>query len=92
MGAVELHPLLGRAEDVDEPAVVVFDLDPGRPVSIIDCCRVALLVREWLSDAGLESFAKTSGSLGVHGQFVWYQPYRSTPSGKRPRVTGRPKT
>ncbi|MDQ3993403.1 MAG: non-homologous end-joining DNA ligase [Actinomycetota bacterium] len=66
MGAVELHPLLGRAAEVDEPTVVVFDLDPGGPASILDCCRVALLVREWLTGAGLESFVKTSGSLGVH--------------------------
>jgi bifunctional non-homologous end joining protein LigD len=80
MGAVELHPLLGRAAAVDEPTVVVFDLDPGGPASILDCCRVAVLVREWLSGAGLESFVKTSGSLGVH---VY------VPVNARSRMTGR---
>lgn len=65
-GAVELHPLLARGERTDEPSVVVFDLDPGAPADLVDCCRVALELRGVLADAGLASVPKTSGSLGLH--------------------------
>jgi bifunctional non-homologous end joining protein LigD len=44
----------------------VFDLDPGAPASIVDCCRVALRVREMLQGMGLEAYPKTSGMLGLH--------------------------
>jgi bifunctional non-homologous end joining protein LigD len=46
--------------------MMVFDLDPGEGVGLIECCRVALLLREALAGVGLRSFAKTSGSLGLH--------------------------
>ncbi|MFD4152087.1 non-homologous end-joining DNA ligase [Streptomyces hydrogenans] len=51
------------------PAVadrLVLDLDPGAPATVVDCCRVALHLRERLAADGLESFAKTSGSKGLH--------------------------
>jgi bifunctional non-homologous end joining protein LigD len=73
MGTVELHPFLART-DVDAPDVVVFDLDPGPPAGILDCCRVALWLRETLAGQGLASFAKTSGSIGLHV----YLPLNST--------------
>ncbi|MFJ3092687.1 non-homologous end-joining DNA ligase LigD [Streptomyces hydrogenans] len=50
------------------PAVadrLVLDLDPGA-AAVVDCCRVALHLRERLAADGLESFAKTSGSKGLH--------------------------
>ena len=48
VGGIELHPFLALAERVDEPTAVVFDLDPGPPAGIRDCCRVALRLRETL--------------------------------------------
>jgi bifunctional non-homologous end joining protein LigD len=66
LSAVELHPLLMRASVVDVPTMVVFDLDPGEGASLIECCRVATLLRDALESVGLRSFAKTSGSLGMH--------------------------
>ncbi|MEU8880758.1 non-homologous end-joining DNA ligase [Streptomyces hydrogenans] len=51
------------------PAVadrLVLDLDPGAPATVVDCCRVALHLRERLAADGLEPFAKTSGSKGLH--------------------------
>jgi bifunctional non-homologous end joining protein LigD len=66
LSAVELHPLLMRASVVDVPTMVVFDLDPGEGAGLIDCCRVATLLRDALESVGLRSFAKTSGSLGMH--------------------------
>jgi bifunctional non-homologous end joining protein LigD len=45
---------------------LVFDLDPGTPATVVDCCRVALWLRERLAEDGVEAYAKTSGSKGLH--------------------------
>ena len=45
--------------------LLVFDLDPGPPATIVECCRVAELVRELLAADGLQACAKTSGSKGL---------------------------
>jgi bifunctional non-homologous end joining protein LigD len=65
LAALELHPGLAAAPHLDRPLCLVFDLDPGPPADIIDCARVALLVRELLGDLGLSAWAKTSGSKGL---------------------------
>jgi bifunctional non-homologous end joining protein LigD len=62
---LELHPSLALVEDVDRPTVVAFDLDPGEPAGLEQCCTVALALRELLGALGLECFAKTSGSKGM---------------------------
>ena len=62
---LELHPSLALARDPDQPTVLAFDLDPGPPAGIAECCEVALLLREVLSQLGLECFVKTSGSKGM---------------------------
>jgi bifunctional non-homologous end joining protein LigD len=62
---IELHPSLSRAEAIERPAVMAFDLDPGEGAGIAKCCEVALILRESLSQLGLESFPKTSGSKGI---------------------------
>jgi bifunctional non-homologous end joining protein LigD len=64
--AIELHPFLARIGRHEEPTHVMLDLDPGPGTGMLDCCRVALRVREVLSELGLEAFVKTSGSLGLH--------------------------
>lgn len=66
IGTIEVHPYLGTAAALDTPQVVVFDLDPGAPATIIDACRVALRLREVLQTLGLQSWAKTSGGAGMH--------------------------
>ncbi|MFJ7202387.1 non-homologous end-joining DNA ligase [Streptomyces sp. NPDC098789] len=51
------------------PAVadrLVLDLDPGAPAGVAECCAVALWLRERLEADGLEAYAKTSGSKGMH--------------------------
>lgn len=65
LAALELHPGLALAAAPDVPLVVVFDLDPGAPATIVECCRVALLVRGMLAGIGLQAFPKTSGSKGL---------------------------
>jgi bifunctional non-homologous end joining protein LigD len=62
---LELHPSLSLVDDVDRPTVMAFDLDPGPPAGLAECCEVAYLLRDALAQIGLESFAKTSGSKGI---------------------------
>ncbi|NED38031.1 non-homologous end-joining DNA ligase [Streptomyces sp. SID8499] len=45
---------------------LVFDLDPGAPATVVECCRVALWLRERLAADGISAWAKTSGSKGLH--------------------------
>ncbi|EFF93064.1 DNA polymerase LigD, polymerase domain-containing protein [Streptomyces sp. e14] len=45
---------------------LVFDLDPGAPATVVECCQVALWLRERLAADGISAWAKTSGSKGLH--------------------------
>ena len=45
---------------------IVFDLDPGSPATVVECCEVALWLRERMAADGIEAYAKTSGSKGLH--------------------------
>jgi bifunctional non-homologous end joining protein LigD len=54
---------------IQEPAVadrLVFDLDPGPPATVVECCEVAVWLRERLAADGIEAYAKTSGAKGLH--------------------------
>jgi len=62
---LELHTNLSLAGDVDTPTMMVFDLDPGPPATIVQCCRVGLWIRDLLAEVKLKSFPKTSGSKGL---------------------------
>ena len=62
---LELHPSLALAEDPNVPTVLAFDLDPGEPAALEQCCEVALLLRAVLSQLGLDCRPKTSGSKGM---------------------------
>jgi bifunctional non-homologous end joining protein LigD len=65
LASLELHPSLARATNVPQPTMIVFDLDPGPPATIVQCAQVALWVREVFDHFGLQSFPKTSGSKGM---------------------------
>ena len=65
LAALELHPSLALAKDIECPTVMVFDLDPGPPANIVQCCQVAMWLREIFEHLGLQSFPKTSGSKGL---------------------------
>jgi bifunctional non-homologous end joining protein LigD len=65
LAALELHPSLSRAKDIERPTVMAFDLDPGQPATVVDCAAVALRLRGLFDRLGLESFPKTSGSKGL---------------------------
>jgi bifunctional non-homologous end joining protein LigD len=65
LAALELHPSLALAKDITCPTEMVFDLDPGAPANIVQCCQVGLWLREIFEHFGLRSFPKTSGSKGL---------------------------
>ena len=62
---LELHTSLARKKDVTRPTMMVFDLDPGPPADIVQCCQVGLWLRDLLGEMKLKSWAKTSGSKGL---------------------------
>jgi bifunctional non-homologous end joining protein LigD len=66
LGAIERHPWHSTIKKLHDPTWFVFDLDPGEKVEFEAICEVALIARDILADLGLESFAKTSGSRGIH--------------------------
>lgn len=62
----EFHTHQWRITDPGQADRVVFDLDPGPPATVVHCCEVALWLRERLARDGIEAYAKTSGSKGLH--------------------------
>ena len=63
---LEIHPFLAKAPNIDQPTMVIFDLDPGDGADILSSCEVAFLLKDLLERLDLESFVKVSGSKGVH--------------------------
>ena len=79
LATLEMHVPMWRVSSSGDPQdadLMVFDLDPGPPATIIECARVALLLRSELGEDGLESWAKTSGNKGMQ----LYVPVAPTPS------------
>ncbi|MEU6575352.1 non-homologous end-joining DNA ligase [Streptomyces sp. NPDC046805] len=62
----EFHTAQWVIEAPDEADRLVFDLDPGAPATVVDCCEVALWLRDRLAADGVEAYAKTSGAKGLH--------------------------
>jgi bifunctional non-homologous end joining protein LigD len=65
LASLEIHAPMARCSDPDSPTMLVFDLDPGDPATIIESAQVALEIQEVLETVGLQSFPKTSGSKGM---------------------------
>jgi bifunctional non-homologous end joining protein LigD len=65
LASLELHTSLSKAEKLEQPTALAFDLDPGPPANIVQCCQVALWLREALEQHRLQAFPKTSGSKGM---------------------------
>jgi bifunctional non-homologous end joining protein LigD len=62
---LELHTALSRAPQMQRPTVIAFDLDPGAPADMVQCCQVGLWIRAIFEQFALQAFAKTSGSKGL---------------------------
>ena len=67
LASLELHTHMWRVQDgaALPPDLIVFDLDPGPPATMVECCQVALLLRPLLAADGHAVVAKTSGSKGL---------------------------
>ncbi|WP_242885283.1 non-homologous end-joining DNA ligase [Actinomadura litoris] len=69
LAALELHVpqwKVGPRGAVHDADLVVFDLDPGPPATVVEACEVAHLLRDLLAEDGLDSYPKTSGKKGLH--------------------------
>ncbi|WP_218566199.1 non-homologous end-joining DNA ligase [Vallicoccus soli] len=78
LAALELHVpqwTVGPRGGARGADLLVLDLDPGAPATVVECCAVALLLREALAEDGLQAWAKTSGSKGLQ----LYVPVRPVP-------------
>jgi len=62
---IELHTSLSLGKKVEQPTFLVFDLDPGAPANMVQCCQVGLRVRRIFEKLDLQCFPKTSGSKGL---------------------------
>jgi bifunctional non-homologous end joining protein LigD len=66
MGCIDLNTWYSRVDKPERPDFVLFDLDPSDDVGFPETIEVARLVKQVLDAVGLESYAKTSGSDGIH--------------------------
>ena len=63
---LEIHPWGSRLDALEQPDMIIMDLDPGDGVEWAEIISAAGEIRQRLQDAGLESFVKTSGGKGLH--------------------------
>jgi bifunctional non-homologous end joining protein LigD len=69
LASLELHAHQWRVDEDEKPLNpdrMVIDLDPGSPAGLHECCQVALMVRDKLSERGHSCAPVTSGSKGLH--------------------------
>ena len=66
LGCIDLNPWYARCDDVDRPDFLHFDLDPVPPAKFAHVRQVAVVVKEYLDQRKVESYAKTTGSRGIH--------------------------
>lgn len=66
MGVLEIHVWGARADDVEHPDRIVFDLDPAPETPWSQVVEGARRLRERLSAFDLESFLKATGGKGLH--------------------------
>ncbi len=66
LGCIDLNQWYARCDDIDRPDYVHFDLDPGPGANFEKVRSVALHVRDIMSQLNVASYAKTTGSKGIH--------------------------
>ena len=64
--SIEFHPWGAKANDVEHANRLVFDLDPDDAVAWREVIAAARQLRDFLRQAGLQSFVRTSGGKGLH--------------------------
>ncbi|MHB1221097.1 MAG: DNA ligase D [Gammaproteobacteria bacterium] len=77
LGALEIHPWPARVDKLENPDLMIFDLDPGPGVEWKAMIAGAKFIRDQLETLGLVSFVKTTGGKGLHihvpikRQYTW---------------------
>ena len=66
MGVLELHTWGSRADRIEQPDRIIFDLDPDPALPWEPLHEAAETLHARLSDLGLNSFVKTTGGKGLH--------------------------
>ncbi|HEX9985946.1 MAG TPA: non-homologous end-joining DNA ligase [Thermoanaerobaculia bacterium] len=66
LGCIDLNPWYARCDDTDRPDFLHFDLDPGPGADFDKVREVALRVRDILGALKMPTYAKTTGSKGIH--------------------------
>jgi bifunctional non-homologous end joining protein LigD len=66
LGCIDLNPWYARCDDVDRPDYLHFDLDPTEGATFDQVLETALIIRDALASLKIESYAKTTGSRGIH--------------------------
>src|SRR5437879_12822213 len=66
LGCIDLNQWYARCDDVDRPDYLHFDLDPGEEVGFPQVVETAQVVNETLRGLGMPTYAKTTGSRGIH--------------------------
>lgn len=66
LGCIDLNPWYARCADTDRPDFLHFDLDPGPGANFDRVREVALRVRDILGALSMPTYAKTTGSKGIH--------------------------
>jgi bifunctional non-homologous end joining protein LigD len=66
LGCIDLNQWYGRCDDAERPDYLHFDLDPVAGASFEQVREIALILRDALTSLKMPSFAKTTGSRGIH--------------------------
>jgi bifunctional non-homologous end joining protein LigD len=66
LGCIDLNQWYAKCDDWDRPDVLHFDLDPGPGADFTKVREVALRVRDILDQLSMPTYAKTTGSKGIH--------------------------
>ena len=66
LGCIDLNQWYAKCDDVDRPDYLHFDLDPVPGASFEKVVEAALLLKTALDSLKMPSYAKTTGSKGIH--------------------------
>jgi bifunctional non-homologous end joining protein LigD len=66
LASLEIHMPFSKTDNLSQPDLLFFDVDPEPPATLSDAAEVSLLLKDKLLDLGLTPFVKTSGKKGLH--------------------------
>ena len=66
LGCIDLNQWYAKCDDVDRPDYLHFDLDPGPGAAFAHVLETARIVHDALDTLKMPSYAKTTGSRGLH--------------------------